>query len=37
VSAIDSVVDDTVHLKLDKQAVELVPAIPVKQHYDLDG
>jgi uncharacterized membrane protein len=33
-SAIDHVHEDTVHLKLDKQAVDLLPAIPVKRHYD---
>lgn len=32
-SAIDRVEGDTVHLKLDKRAVESLPAIPVVRHY----
>jgi uncharacterized membrane protein/sporulation protein YlmC with PRC-barrel domain len=32
-SAIDRVVEDTVYLKLDKKAVEQLPAIPLKRSY----
>lgn len=32
-SAIDFVREDTVHLKLDKKAIEQLPAIPVKRSY----
>jgi uncharacterized membrane protein len=32
VSAIDQVLDDTVYLKIDRHAVELLPAIPIKRH-----
>jgi uncharacterized membrane protein/sporulation protein YlmC with PRC-barrel domain len=37
VSAIDRLEDDTVYLKLDKRAVELLPAIPVKRPFDRIG
>jgi uncharacterized membrane protein len=33
-AAIDHVLRDTVYLKLDKQAIERLPAIPVQRHYD---
>jgi uncharacterized membrane protein/sporulation protein YlmC with PRC-barrel domain len=33
VSAIDRVEDDTVYLKLDKEAIERLPAIPIKRHH----
>jgi uncharacterized membrane protein/sporulation protein YlmC with PRC-barrel domain len=32
-SAIENVLQDTVYLKLDKNAVKQLPAIPVKRHY----
>lgn len=32
-SAIDRVLEDTIYLKLDKAAVKMLPAIPVKRHY----
>jgi uncharacterized membrane protein len=32
VSAFDKVLEDTAFLKLDKRAVELLPAIPIKRH-----
>jgi hypothetical protein len=34
VSAIDSVGQDTVWLKIDKKAVGALPAVPVKRHSD---
>jgi len=33
ISAIDHVAEDTVYLKLDKQAVGALPTVPVKRHY----
>ncbi len=36
VSVIERTFQDTVFLKLDKQAVESLPAIPLRRHYDLD-
>jgi uncharacterized membrane protein len=32
-SAIDRVVEETVYLKLDKDAIEALPSVPVKRHY----
>ncbi len=32
VSAIDRIEEETVYLKLDKQAIEALPAVPVKRH-----
>jgi uncharacterized membrane protein/sporulation protein YlmC with PRC-barrel domain len=32
-SAIDRIVDDTVYLKLDKEAVEQLPSVPLTRHY----
>jgi uncharacterized membrane protein len=36
ISAIDRVDEDTVYLKLDKHAVGLLPALPVRRHYGRD-
>jgi uncharacterized membrane protein/sporulation protein YlmC with PRC-barrel domain len=33
ISAIDRVIDDVVYLKLNKRAVQSLPAIPVSRHY----
>jgi len=32
VSAIDRIEEDAVYLKLDKHAVEVLPAVPIKRH-----
>ena len=34
-SAIDRVLEETVYLNLDKQAIEALPSIPVKRHYGI--
>lgn len=37
ISTIDHVMADTVYLKLDRQSIEMLPAVPVKRHYDSSG
>ena len=36
ITAIDKVVDDVVHLNLDKKTVEDLPAVPVRSDHDWD-
>jgi uncharacterized membrane protein len=37
ISAVDRVEEDTVYLKLDKDGIKRLPAVPVKKHRDKDG
>ncbi len=37
ISTIDHVMADTVYLKLDRRSIEMLPAVPVKRHFDSSG